>query len=182
MSNALKKELTLSQIIAMAAGGMIAAWMVEIRYWFEITGPGSLLCLLACGIILLPLCLIYTEMTAMLPYAGGENIWTSNAFNWDTGWLVGWFMFLLYLSAMPNVTIGISTMVSYLYPLSFIQLKILACIIISIWFIMVNLEIKHLANIQNVMFWSTLVISVITSMIFIFNDNLELWQPLSVVP
>ena len=31
MSNALKKELTLSQIIAMAAGGMIAAWMVEIR-------------------------------------------------------------------------------------------------------------------------------------------------------
>ncbi len=178
MSNALKKELTLSQIIAMAAGGMIAAWMVEIRYWFEITGPGSLLCLLACGIILLPLCLIYTEMTAMLPYAGGENIWTSNAFNWDTGWLVGWFMFLLYLSAMPNVTIGISTMVSYLYPLSFIQLKILACIIISIWFIMVNLEIKHLANIQNVMFWSTLVISVITSMIFIFNDNWS-WGNLS---
>ena len=53
MSGALKKELTLSQIIAMAAGGMIAAWMVEIRYWFELTGPGSLLCLLACGIILL---------------------------------------------------------------------------------------------------------------------------------
>lgn len=178
MANALKKELTLSQIIAMAAGGMIAAWMVEIRYWFELTGPSSILCLLACCIILLPLCLIYTEMTAMLPYAGGENIWTSNAFNWDTGWIVGWFMFLLYLSAMPNVTIGISTMVSYLYPLNFVQLKILACIIITAWFIMVNLEIKHLAVIQNFMFWTTLVISVIASCIFIFNSNWH-WSNLS---
>lgn len=178
MSNAFKKELSLSQIIAMAAGGMIAAWMVEIRYWFEITGPGSLICLLACGIILLPLCLIYTEMTAMLPYAGGENIWTSNAFNWDIGWMVGWFMFLLYLSAMPNVTIGISTMISYLYPLSFLQLKIVACIIISLWFIMVNLEIKYLAKIQNVMFWGTLIVSVITSLIFVFSDQWQ-WQNLS---
>lgn len=182
MSNALKKELTLSQIIAMAAGGMIAAWMVEIRYWFELTGPGSLICLLACGVILLPLCLIYTEMTAMLPYAGGENIWTSNAFNWDFGWLVGWCMFLLYLSAMPNVTIGISTMVSYLYPLDFMGLKILACIILCIWFVMVNLEIKHLAKLQDIMFWGTLVISIITSMIFIFSDewrwsNISPWFP-----
>lgn len=178
MNNTLKKELSLSQMIAMAAGGMIAAWMVEIRYWFEITGPGSLVCLLACGVILLPLCLIYTEMTAMLPYAGGENIWTSNAFNWDIGWIVGWFMFLLYLSAMPNVTIGISTMISYLYPLSFVQLKIVACIIITLWFIMVNLEIKYLAKIQNVMFWGTLIVSVITSLIFVFSDMWQ-WQNLS---
>lgn len=182
MAHVLRKELTLSQIIAMAAGGMIAAWMVEIRYWFELTGPSSLLCLLACGIILMPLCLIYTEMTAMLPFAGGENIWTSNAYNWDIGWIVGWFMFLLYLSAMPNVTIGISTMISYLYPLNFIELKILACFIISLWFIMVNLEIKHLAKIQNMMFWSTLVISVLASLVFIFNEqwhwkNLSPWFP-----
>lgn len=27
-----KRELSLSQLIAMAAGGMIAAWMVEITY------------------------------------------------------------------------------------------------------------------------------------------------------
>ncbi|MBU5628119.1 APC family permease [Oscillibacter sp. MSJ-2] len=182
MGNKLKKELSLSQIIAMAAGGMIAAWMVEIKYWFEMTGPGSLICLFACGVILLPLCLIYTEMTGMLPYAGGENIWTTNAFNWDLGWVVGWFLFLLYLSAMPNVTIGISTMVGYLVPLNFAQLKILACVIITVWFIMVNLEIKHLAKIQNFMFWSTLVVSVGASLIFIFSDqwkfsNLSPWFP-----
>lgn len=182
MKNSLKRELTLSQMIAMAAGGMIAAWMVEIKYWFEITGPGSLVSLIVCGIILLPLCLIYTEMTAMLPYAGGENIWVTNAYNWDCGWVVGWFLFLLYLSAMPNVTIGISTMVGYLVPLSFMELKILACVILTVWFGMVNLEIKYLAKIQNVMFWGTLFVSVGASLIFIFSgewefSNLSPWFP-----
>ena len=32
----LRKEIKLPGMIAMAAGGMIAAWMVEIKYWFEI--------------------------------------------------------------------------------------------------------------------------------------------------
>ena len=42
-NNMFQKQLSLSQLIAMAAGGMIAAWMVEITYWFEMSGPGSLL-------------------------------------------------------------------------------------------------------------------------------------------
>ena len=144
-NNMFQKQLSLSQLIAMAAGGMIAAWMVEITYWFEMSGPGSLLCLIACAIIIFPLCLIYAEMTSTFPYAGGENIWTSNAYGWNCGWLVFWFMFLLYLSAMPNVTIGIATMIGYLYPLTFWELKLISLALITFWFIFSNLNIKYLA-------------------------------------
>ena len=69
MENQLKKTLKLPQLIALAAGGMIAAWMVEIQYWFELTGSGALFALIICAICVLPLCFIYTEMTAMMPYA-----------------------------------------------------------------------------------------------------------------
>ena len=155
-SNSFKKELTLSQLIAMAAGGMIAAWMVEITYWFEMSGPGSLICLIACAVIIFPLCLIYAEMTSTLPYAGGENIWASNAYGWNCGWFVFWFMFLLYLSAMPNVTIGIATMISYLVPLSFAQLKIVSLALITIWFVLVNFNIKYLVSWD--FWWRTLAL------------------------
>ena len=37
MEQGLKKTLKLPQLIALAAGGMIAAWMVEIQYWFSLT-------------------------------------------------------------------------------------------------------------------------------------------------
>ena len=71
MEQGLKKTLKLPQLIALAAGGMIAAWMVEIQYWFSLTGTGSLLALILCAVFVLPLCFIYAEMTTMLPYAGG---------------------------------------------------------------------------------------------------------------
>ena len=76
--NGLRKELKLSNMISMAAGGMIAAWMVEIKFWFEFSGIGSVLSLLTCALLILPLCLIYSEMTSMMPYAGGQNIWITN--------------------------------------------------------------------------------------------------------
>ena len=92
MEQGLKKTLKLPQLIALAAGGMIAAWMVEIQYWFSLTGTGSLLALILCAVFVLPLCFIYAEMTTMLPYAGGENVWVSNAFGWNTGWVCCWFV------------------------------------------------------------------------------------------
>lgn len=105
MEQGLKKTLKLPQLIALAAGGMIAAWMVEIQYWFSLTGTGSLLALILCAVFVLPLCFIYAEMTTMLPYAGGENVWVSNAFGWTPdGFAVGlccYFMLwrcLLYLT------------------------------------------------------------------------------------
>ena len=67
--NKLKKTLSLPSMIAIAAGGMIAGWMVEIKYWFEVAGGGVVLSFLICAIMVLPLCFIYAELTSMLPYA-----------------------------------------------------------------------------------------------------------------
>ena len=105
--NGLRKELKLSNMISMAAGGMIAAWMVEIKFWFELSGVGSVLSLLTCALLILPLCLIYSEMTSMMPYAGGQNIWITNAFGWNTGFAACWLIMLLYVMAMPTVAYGI---------------------------------------------------------------------------
>lgn len=171
MGNQLKKELSMHQIIAMAAGGMIAAWMVEIKYWFELSGPGSFWALAICALFVLPLCLVYSEMTSMLPFAGGENVWISNAFNWDIGFFSGWALILLYVMAMPTVSYGIATMSSYIYPLEFSQVKVIAAVILVLWYILTNFEIKWLARIQSLMFWSTLVVSIFASITFITSDS-----------
>ena len=76
-------------------------------------------------------------------------------------------------------------MLSYLFPVTFIQIKIIAASIIVIWFLLTNLEIKFLAKIQNILFWSTLAISICASFIFIFSDqwsfdNLRPWFPVRV--
>ncbi|PWM68455.1 MAG: APC family permease [Eubacteriales Family XIII. Incertae Sedis bacterium] len=165
----LKKSLNLPQVITLAAGGMIAAWMVEIKYWFELTGTGSFLALIVCAIFVLPLCFIYAEMTTTMPYAGGENIWITNAFGWNAGWLCVWFVLLLYVMAMPTVSFGIAGMVSYLYPVTDVQVKIIAAAILVVWFFLTNYELKFIAKLQSILFWTTLAVSLAASLIFIFS-------------
>lgn len=164
-SGALRKELKLSSMIAMAAGGMIVAWMVEIKYWFELSGAGASFSLLTCAIFLLPLCFVYSEMTSMMPYAGGQNIWITNAFGWDIGFGACWLIMLLYVMAMPTVAYGIASMMGYLYPITDTQVKILATIVLVIWFFLTNNEIKILAKLQNIFFWGTLAVSLAASRI-----------------
>lgn len=180
MANGLRKELKLSSMIAMAAGGMIAAWMVEIKYWFELSGVGSVLSLLTCAILLLPLCFIYSEMTSMMPYAGGQNIWVTNALGWNIGFGACWLVMLLYVMAMPTVAYGIASMIGYLTPITALQTKIVAAIILVIWFFLTNKELKVLAKLQNILFWSTLVVSLAASVIFIFSGqwSFETMQPI----
>lgn len=170
-NNGLRKQLGLASMIAMAAGGMVAAWMVEIKYWFEIGGAGSLLSLIACAIMILPLCFIFTEMTSMMPYAGGENIWATNALGWNTGFGMAWAILLLYVMAMPTVSYGIASMIGYVVPIDNMQLKIISIIILVLWFFLTNFEIKILAKMQNILFWGTLVVSVAADLIFILSGS-----------
>lgn len=170
-NNGLRKELKLSSMIAMAAGGMIAAWMVEVKFWFELSGPGAALSLLTCGILILPLCFIYSEMTSMMPYAGGQNIWMSNAFGWNVGFAACWLVLLLYVMAMPTVAYGIASMLGYLFPVTTLQVKIIAAALLCLWYFLTNKELKFLAKLQNILFWSTLVVSVCASLIFIFSGQ-----------
>lgn len=177
----LRKEIKLSGMIAMAAGGMIAAWMVEIKYWFEIGGVGAALSLLTCAILILPLAFMYTEMTSMMPYAGGQNIWITNAFGFNTGFVSCWMIMLLYIMAMPTVSMGIASMLAYLFPITATQIKIVAAVLLVCWYFLTNFELKLLTKLQNVFFWSTVVIAVIADIIFITSGqwsfaNLE-WFP-----
>lgn len=171
MEQGLKRTLKLPQLIALAAGGMIAAWMVEIQYWFELTGSGALFALILCAVFVLPLCFIYAEMTTTMPYAGGENIWVSNAFGWNAGWFCCWFVLLLYVMAMPTVSYGIASMVGYLYPVTAFQVKIIAAAILIVWFFLTNRELKFIAKLQSILFWSTLVVSLVASAIFICSGS-----------
>ncbi len=167
----LKKSLSLPSMIAIAAGGMIAGWMVEIKQWFAIAGGGAVISFLLCALMVLPLCLIYSEMTAMLPYAGGEVIWVTNAFGWHSGFVTFWLLLLMYIMAMPTVSMGIASMLPYLLPVTSGQMKVLAAVILILWYFLTNFELKTLAKLQNVFFWGTLIVSVTADVIFIFSGK-----------
>jgi APA family basic amino acid/polyamine antiporter len=119
----------------------------------------------------------------MLPFAGGENVWISNAFSWNIGWFFNWTLYLLYILAMPTVAFGIVTMAGYFYPeLSFQTTKLIALVILLVWFVFSNFRVRILASIQSVMFWIMIAASIFVSFNFILSaewsfSNLQPWFP-----
>lgn len=71
----------------------------------------------------------------------------------------------------PTVTYGIASMVTYFFPITFLQTKILAVALTVGAFWLANQELKLLTKIQGILYWSTLIISVGASIIFITSGE-----------
>ena len=88
---------------------------------------------------------------------------------------------LLYIMAMPTVSMGIASMLAYLFPITTSQIKIIAAVLLVLWFFLTNFELKLLTRLQNVFFWSTLVIAIIADILFITSGKWSLaniqWFP-----
>lgn len=172
--NSLKKSISFWGIIAMATGSMVCAWMVDIKYWFEITGISSALGLLVAGLLFLPLCLIFSENNSMLPYAGGPNIWVSNCLGWDVGWFTCWFQLMLYVALVPANAYVCIGLFGWFVPLTPSQTRFWSGVFVVVWYLLMHVEMRFLSRIQTFVFWSTLVVALGASVIFIFNSNWSL--------
>ena len=93
--NTLKKRLGLLSMISIASGAVIGGWLAEAPYWFSLTGAGSALIFPLLALCLIPVGLIFAELTGMLPFAGSVDVWTTNAFGHKVGFTTQWMMFLV---------------------------------------------------------------------------------------
>ncbi|MDO4545284.1 MAG: APC family permease [Bacillota bacterium] len=117
--NTLSKVLGRTDIIAIGFGTMVGwSWIVLTTTW--VTEAGLLGALLAFGIgglIILGVGLIYGELTAALPLAGGEFVFAYRAMGNKAAWLVGWIMSMAYLGVAAWEGIALATAVNYIIPI-----------------------------------------------------------------
>ena len=87
-------------MVALASGAVIGGWLAEAPYWFSVTGAGAAIIFPLLAILLIPIGLTFSELTAMLPFAS-VDIWTTNAFGHKAGWAAQWMMFLVQVVEPP---------------------------------------------------------------------------------
>ena len=75
----LKRNLSFLSMVALASGAVIGGWLAEAPYWFSVTGAGAALIFPILAILLVPVGLAFSELTAMLPFSSAVDIWTTNA-------------------------------------------------------------------------------------------------------
>ncbi len=117
--NTLSRVLGRTDVIAIGFGTMVGwgwvmmtpTWITEAGFW------GAILAFILGGITILAIGMIYGELTAALPLAGGEFAFAYRAMGQTGGWFVGWIMTLAYLGVTAWESIALSTSINYVVAL-----------------------------------------------------------------
>lgn len=169
--NKLKKNLSIFNMIALSSGAVIGGWLAEAPYWFKTTGAGAAFIFPILALLLIPVGLAFGELTAMLPFASGVDIWTTNAFDHRMGFGVQWMMFLVQVVEPPLMAFIFGTVINHFIPLSQMQILIIALIIVTIWFIASNYDIKLAGTLSTIFFVVMIAASLIVSFTFLFSGK-----------
>ena len=117
--NVLSKALGRVDVIALGFGTMVGwSWIMMAASWVTGAGfSGAIIAFILGGGILLLIGLIYGELTAALPLAGGEFVFAYRAVGRKTAFITGWVMVLAYLGVAAWEGIALATALNYLFPI-----------------------------------------------------------------
>jgi APA family basic amino acid/polyamine antiporter len=102
----LKPKIGMIFMVLLGFGAIIGPWMIQLPWYFSLAGPSVALAFFVSAVLLTPIIFSYGELVPMLPFAGGEQVFTRHALGRETAWFVAWLLFLVYLCV--NVFMGFS--------------------------------------------------------------------------
>lgn len=118
-SNSLKRVLGRTDVLTLAFGTMVGwGWVMLSGIWIQKAGvAGSLLAFLIGAILCILVGFTYAELTAALPLAGGEMVYSYRAAGKGFSWVVGWTIAFAYIGVAAWEGIAIATAIDYLLPI-----------------------------------------------------------------
>ena len=115
----LSRVLGRTDVIAIGFGTIIGwSWMVMSASW--ITGAGflgAIMAFLVGGAVILMIGFMYGELTAAMPFAGGEFVFANRAFGRRMAFVTGWIMVLAYLGVAAWEGIALATALDSILPI-----------------------------------------------------------------
>lgn len=110
--NGLQKSLALIFVYTVATGSIFT----YVSYWdsvfFTYCGAGTFLAFGLMTLAILPIALVYSELSPLFHTAGGELIYNTVGFNKHIGFLSSWLIMAAWISVPPAVVMAVATFIS----------------------------------------------------------------------
>lgn len=153
----LKRDISTSNILIAAAGGMIgSAWLFTPFIGAQIAGPNALISWVMAAFFMLFIALPLCELGTMLPISGGLSNYPTYTHGREVGFLFSWITWLAYVVMTPIEIQAILQYSSHFYPVLLVKeatyfklshLGYLAAIVIMFFIVILNsYGIKFLAE------------------------------------
>ena len=115
----LKKTLSFKDTLILAFSTMIGwGWVSLTGVWSSQGGViGASLAFVLGAILCIFVGLVYSELTPMLPYAGGELVFSYKAMGYHASWFTGWMITFAYIGVAAWEGPALATAIDYIIPI-----------------------------------------------------------------
>lgn len=114
-SSGLIRSIGGTRLFVLAVASIIGPWLVMTNWWISLTGPSIALAFLILGILCIPIGLVYGELTAMFPQAGGSYVYIHKAFGKEATFWTNWALMLSYTTVLAFQLKALMSIVQYLW-------------------------------------------------------------------
>ena len=114
----LLKSISRTQYLALGFGTILGSgWVVLLGSWLRDAGPGgAIIGFLLGGGSMTAVALVFAELTARFPIAGGDFTYAYNVLGHRCGFIVGWFLILFLISVCGFEAISLPWILQTIYP------------------------------------------------------------------
>lgn len=171
--NGLKKSLGLIFVYTVATGSIFT----YVSYWdsvfFSYCGGGTFLAFGLMTLAILPIALVYSEISPLFHSAGGELIYNTVGFNKHIGFMVSWLIMAAWISVPPAVVMAVATFISRTFGLNlnFNTIVLIGVLILVIVFIMSLQDIQFLVKAQAVCLFANITTTLITGILLLTSGH-----------
>lgn len=171
--NGLQKSLKLVFVYTVATGSIFTF----VSYWdsvfFSYCGAGTFLAFALMTLAILPVALVYSEISPLFKTAGGELIYNTVGFNKHVGFLASWLIMAAWISVPPAVVMAIATYISKLFGLnlSFGTTVLIGVVILVLVFIMSLQDIQFLVKAQATCLFANIATTLITAVLILTSGH-----------
>ena len=168
-------------LLLMAVAAMIGPWVVMMQWWISLSGPSMALAFTLLGVMCIPIALVYGEMTAMLPFTGGDVVFANAAFGKHVTFWGVWMLLLAYLSVLGFLIMTAIQIVQYLWwpDMTQTQLVIIGIIVAFLLWVLSSRSIIIGVTAQFIMGLVMLAVAIIVVGFFWTHESFSTanWSP-----
>lgn len=169
----LQKSLKLIFVYTVATGSIFTF----VSYWdsvfFNYCGAGTFLAFGLMTLAILPVALVYSEISPLFHTAGGELIYNTVGFNKHMGFLASWLIMAAWISVPPAVVMAVATFISRFFGLglTFNNIMVIGGVILVLVFFMSLQDIKFLVKAQAVCLFANITTTIITGILLLTSGH-----------
>ncbi len=169
----LQKSLALIFVYTVATGSIFT----YVSYWdsvfFTYCGAGTFLAFALMSLAILPVALVYSELSPMFHTAGGELIYNTVGLNKHVGFFASWLIMAAWISVPPAVVMAIATFISRTFglALSFNNIMMIAIVILLAVFVMSMQDIQFLVKAQAFCLFANITTTIITGILLLCSGH-----------